>query len=252
MSEPTSQALSRLKQQLQNLQTREITFGEAAVHSGCSALDQLLPTAGFPRGSLVEWFIGSLGSGAETLALNVALQACSEGGGLVVIDRAGRFYPPAAEAWGISLQQLVVIQPRNGKDELWALDQVLRCPGVSAVWAPIAKLDGRAFRRLQLAVENSGSLGLLLRPERMSKQPSWAHYQLRVHPQKTQPGSQGRRVRVELVRCRGALAGSSVELEIDEITGNIRKADTECHATHSMHLATQLANPTPRHRSTRA
>ena len=63
------------------------------------------------------------------------------------------------------------------RDELWALDQALRCPGVSAVWTWIDRLDPPAFRRLQLAAETGRTLGLLVRPASVRGRPTWSDVQ---------------------------------------------------------------------------
>ena len=137
---------------------------DAVVSSGCAALDRLLPAGGFRRGTLVEWLSTSSGSGAGTLAILVAREAASEGGAVVIVDRPHQFYPPAAAALGIRLEQTIVVRPDTKRDEIWALDQSLRCPGVAAVWSPLSdRLDQRDFRRLQLAAETGNCLGLLLR-----------------------------------------------------------------------------------------
>jgi protein ImuA len=261
---------------------------EGVVSSGCGALDALLPEGGWRRGTLVEWLSGAAGSGAGALALMVARQAAvpmpedpAAGGVVVVVDRQRRFYPPAAAALGIDLQRLLVVRPNGSADEIWALDQVLRCPGVAAVWAPIERLDEQAFRRLQLAAESSGCLGLLLRPLRVRGQPSWSHLQLLVEPCGDGPPpspspalrlpetldrpvaitervpSGLRRVRVERIRCRRvAVAGRDggppgVELAIDEINGGIYSASSD-HETPSLHLAASLAHPAAFRRSARA
>jgi len=213
--------------------------------SGCAALDRLLPERGFLRGWLVEWLSAGSGSGAATLAMIAARQAAIEGGAVVVMDRTRHFYPPAAAALGVDLESVIVIRARTENDELWALDQVLRCPGAAAVWAPLERLDWRRFRRLQLAAESGGSLGLLVRPARVRGQPSWSQVQLLVQPRVSHGP---RRLRVELLRCRSAAAGGAVELEMDEVTGALREA-SDRHETHSLHLAAKLAHPAPRRRS---
>jgi hypothetical protein len=83
---------------------------------------------------------------------------------IVLVDIYGDFYPPAVRPYGISLDRLIVIRPRSEKDAFWAMDQSLRCPGVAVVIAPLRRLDRRLSRRLQLAAESSGCLGLVLRP----------------------------------------------------------------------------------------
>ena len=140
------------------------------VASGCGPLDRLLPRRGFRRGSLVEWLTGGEGTGAETFAMLCAREASRGGGAVVVVDRSRRFYPPAAVRLGIELDRLVVVHATGSADHAWALDQVMRCPGVAAVlaWPETrrGKSTARNLRRLQLAAEHSGVLGLLMRPRR--------------------------------------------------------------------------------------
>ena len=99
-----------------------------------------------------------------------------------MIDREGTFHPPAAVALGIPWQQLLVVRPQNAQEELWAIDQALRCAGVAAVWAPLNRIGTHDFRRLQLAAESSEAVGLLLRNKPWRKEPSWAHMQIAVTP----------------------------------------------------------------------
>jgi hypothetical protein len=167
----------------------------------------------------------------------------------------------------VDLRQVIVVRADGLDDELWAYDQALRCTGVAAVWGAIDKLQPRWFRRLQLAAETGGGIGHLLRPARVRGQPAWSYAQLLVEPLpsfefvKTSEtrasetrasetrASSGRRWRVELTRCQGLARGGAMEVELDELTGAIREA---VHETRSVHLAAQLAHPTPRRRSARA
>ncbi|MEC7598157.1 MAG: hypothetical protein VX936_07240, partial [Planctomycetota bacterium] len=133
-------------------------------------------------GSLVEWLSQGPGSGTLPLALQMARQVCGERGLLVMVDRTHRLYPPALETWGFSLQRLLWVRPESVEDERWAVDQALRCPGVSAVWCSMGALDSRWLRRFQLAAETGGTLGLLERPRTVRGQPSWADLQIVSRP----------------------------------------------------------------------
>lgn len=252
-TDETVQRMNRLLQQLDHSGKRS---GRERIGSGCPPLDRLLPQRGFARGSLVEWLSDGPGSGASTLALVAAREACREGGVLVVVDRQGTFYPPAAAAWRIDLQSMIVVRPQNDKDEQWTLDQALRCDHVAAVMAWPQRLDGLTFRRLQLAAETSGSLGLLVRPSAARREPSWANVRLLVSPRREKgvgprlprTGPKGAshkwgptpfsrwRLRVQLLRCRGRFGDNTTELEIDHQTGEI-------HETHPGNLASQLVRP---------
>lgn len=81
---------------------------------------------------------------------------------LLVLDTTGDFYPPAVAAFGLDPERLIVVRTANRRDAFWVMDQSLRCPGVGAVLAFLPELDERQSRRLQLAAESSGSIGLLL------------------------------------------------------------------------------------------
>ncbi len=212
-------ALTLLRERLDRLESPGDEAEAVRCSSGCPALDRLLPQGGFRRGALVEWCAAARGGGAGTLALLAAREACRSGGTLLVLDRRRGFYPPAAAVWGLDLGRLLIVRPRDKADELWALDQALRCPAVAAVWAPLREIDGRTFRRLQLAAEQGGGLGLLLRPAAARDEPSWADVRLLVEPVAGEAAV--RRLRVEVLRCRGSRAGARVELELDEGQGRV-------------------------------
>jgi len=215
------------------------------VSSGSAALDRLLPDRGFRRGTIVDW-LGQKGSGAAALAIVAAREACREGAALLVIDAASDyagsgyagsgFYPPAAASLGIDLARTVFVRPRNQADHRWAMNQALRCSGAGAVLAWPQRLDAQTFRRWQLAAETGGALGLLLRSPNVRGQPTWADIQLFVEPLPASSAAAGtpRRLRVEIVRCRGGKSGGTVELELDDETGTLQPA-------HALPLASPMA-----------
>jgi hypothetical protein len=181
LNQPNLSIVRELQTRLREMEESARSESLTPVSTGCDAFDTLWPAGGVERGTLVEWFPSPLaehGSGCATLALVVARQIAAEGGALVVVDRAKTFYPPAALALKIARQSLIIVRPASAADELWAIDQALRSSAVAAVWAPLEKLSGHDFRRLQLATEQSGAVGLFIRPARMRWQPSWAHVQM--------------------------------------------------------------------------
>ncbi len=219
--------IDALRRQISRLELRRPPDDASTISSGFGPLDRLLPGGGVARGTLIEWLAEGHGSGVEALAWRMARAACRSDGAVVVLDRDRDFYPPAAVRLGIDPRQLIVIQAAEKADHDWALDQALRCPGVDVVWArpdgPREKLDGRTFRRLQLAAEGSGCIGVLIREASMQTEPSWAELRLLVEPlSEEHPRSGSRRVRIRLLRCRGAVEGRSVDVEIDD----------ETHAVH--------------------
>jgi len=223
--------IQSLRRRIGRCQAAQRRGGGLVVSSGCPAIDRLLPDRGFVPGTLNEW-LGDEGEGAATLSLLAARSAGAGGKPIVVIDSRSRFYPPAAAAWGIPLERLVILRAPEGPDLFWAIDQALRWPAVGAVWGRVERASARWLRRWQLAAETGGTLGLLVRPRRAANQPSWSEVQLEVIPrarefprtvaanEKTSqhelPERQKRWLEVRVVRVRGAGTGGTAQLEIDE------------------------------------
>ncbi len=221
-------------------------------------------------GTLIEW-LGAEGSGAATLALVLAANVVREEGAFIVIDSRGEFYPPAAANLGIPLERSVIVRPGNNADALWALEQSLRSGAAAVVLAWMGSVPDAALRRLQLAAETGGSLGFLLRPISCRAEPSWAQLRLLVGrggDKETRrqgegekganclsppllvslspplplslspclplsPSSSSRRLRVEVLHCRGGTGGEIVELELSDETGHVHLAPRLGHSTLS-------------------
>jgi protein ImuA len=70
----------------------------------------------------------------------------------MAILEAGRVYPP-----GLGFRELIHVTARDARDALWAMEEGLRCPALSAVigeiWGDPAVLDFTATRRLAVAAE---------------------------------------------------------------------------------------------------
>src|SRR6476620_8064803 len=224
--------VSSLRREVARLEMSRPPEDERPISTGSPILNRLLPAGGLQRGTLIEYLTVGPGNGAGTLALAAAREACQDGRALVVVEQGSGvrdqesgvsrswFYPAAAAAWGIDLSAVLVLRPVSEADAVWALDQALRCRGVGAVWATCDRLDVRDFRRLQLAAECGGTLGLLIRPARLRGQPTWADIQWEVRSTKYEVRRMKKknssfefrpwRLEVELIRCRGAAGGQKV------------------------------------------
>jgi protein ImuA len=154
---------------------------------------------------------------------------------------------------------MLVLRTTNEADAVWAFDQALRCPGVGAVWGAWDRLDVRDFRRLQLAAETSGTIGLLIRPARLRGQPTWAEVKFEVRRTKYEVRKRKKnissfvlrrssfsfppwRLCVELVRCRGATGEQKVVLELDEMSGEWKEVSDE--PSHWVSVFAELADST--------
>jgi protein ImuA len=73
----------------------------------------------------------------------------------MAILESGRVHPP-----GLRSQELIHVEARDARDALWAMEEGVRCPALSAVigeiWGDPKALDFTATRRLAVASERSG------------------------------------------------------------------------------------------------
>ena len=80
----------------------------------------------------------------------------------MAILESGRIHPP-----GLPSQDLIHVEARDARDALWAMEEGLRCPSLSAVigeiWGDPKTLDFTATRRLAVASERSGVAAFLIR-----------------------------------------------------------------------------------------
>ncbi|HEX3313411.1 MAG TPA: hypothetical protein VHR72_00915 [Gemmataceae bacterium] len=217
-----AEVIRELQERLRSLERSHHEVGAVTWSTGIAGLDRLLPGAALKSGTLIEWLADGDGAGAATLALLSAVHLLRETTGvLVVVDPSGEFYPPAAAQMGVPLDRLVVVRPRGVKETLWTIEQSLRSRGAMVVFASLDPLDGRVFRRLQLAAETGGGVGFLMRPLSCRVEPTWAESRLLVE---TVPiaGKSGRRLRV--TSLHGQDASGTVDLEVCDETGDVRLA----------------------------
>lgn len=188
------------------------------ISTGIVGLDRILPAQGLLKGTLSEWIATEPGSGAVSLAMRVASQV-QQGRTLVLVDQARQFYAPAIQSLGVCLAETILVRPTTQSDELWVLEQSLRCPGVGAVLCRLDRLTTQQFRRLQLAAESGTAIGMLIRPAVAQRQSSWADVRLQVSPRPSLPRSFRRCVNVRCVYAKGSLADQNVDLEFCDETG---------------------------------
>lgn len=204
------------------------------VSTGILALDEMLPGGGVEKGSLVEWLVPGDGSGAAVLALQCMRPVVEHQGVWAIIDPAGEFYPPAAQGWGVPLERLLWLRPESVADVAWTAEQCLRCPAVGITWFRAESLPDRVLQRWKIAAEVGGGIGVLFRPARVARSPSWADVRWLVRPQPAMTTAT-RRLRIELLFCRGAChTGASVELEVCNATSDVRVVSAVASATHEV------------------
>ncbi len=138
--------------------------------TGRSSLDARLPGGGWPTASLVEVLLDAAGLGEIQLFLPALVESQRRTDGetpwLVWIAPPHEPFAPALAQQGIELGRLLVVRPATATEALWAAEQCLSSGVCAAVLLWLKGTDDRWLRRLKLAAEAGGALGVLFRPER--------------------------------------------------------------------------------------
>lgn len=163
--------------------------------TGHAALDDVLPTGGWPERSLSEILVQADGTGELALVWPTLARLTQAGARVVLIAPP---YCPHAPAWhsaGLALRQVQVVEAAP-RDALWAAEQCLRSAACKAVLCWPRKVDDRSLRRLATASADGQCLGLVFRPLHDAAHPSPAALRLALEPR-------DRTVRV--LKCRGGM-----------------------------------------------
>jgi protein ImuA len=193
---------------------------DAVFRTRLDAIDSLAPGGALARGAVHELITTS---SVETKPMMFAawLARCSGDAAVVWSDPDRELYPPAIAALGIPLKRLYLLHPTSAADHVWAVAECLRCKGVSAVVAAIPETNSRQrltrvqARRLQLAAEQGGGVGVLLRRVPPGKSPADAEHaavtRWLVEPSRGERNVQ--RWRIQLLFGHGGRVGEPVILE---------------------------------------
>lgn len=204
--------------------------------TGLPALDDLLPDHSMKRGAIHEILSVPQHGAPRFFALLLARAAAgqkppgwkNEGAPscflpVIWTDSRRTLYPPAVAAAGIPLDRLFLLHPQNQADESWAIAECMRCKGVGATIAQANRLSRLEARRLQLAAEKGGGVGILLRPLDRYASIYAAATRWRVEPY---PGLRTvQRWKIQLVHAHGGRIGQTVILEHYRETNLVRAVD---------------------------
>jgi hypothetical protein len=172
--------------------------------TGRRALDARLPGGGWPTASLVEVLIDASGLGEIQLFLPALAQSQRKRDGdapwIVWIAPPHEPFAPALAQRGIELSRFIIVRPPGAMEALWAAEQALSSGVCAAVLLWLKGTDDRWLRRLKLAAEEGGALGVLFRPERHRFESSPAVLRLLLSQGEREP-------RLSLLKVQGGRPG---------------------------------------------
>ena len=199
----------------------------AVLPFGIKEIDGHLPGGGLALGALHEVAGGGNGAidGAAAALFSAGIVARIRGKILWCVTRQDLFAPALAQA-GLAPGRVIYVEAGDEKSVLACFEEGLRHGGLGGVVAEVARLSMTASRRLELAAEASGAIGIAIRRWRRHTeaadfgQPTASVTRWRVSGLPSTalpvPGVGRARWRLELIRCR---AGESADFEVEACDG---------------------------------
>ena len=219
----TSLSLQHALDQFNRMALRpRVRSAEQTFQTALPAIDQLLPEGQLARGAVHE-VLAPPGRGMPRFFAMLLARSALNKGAIVWCDPKRQIYPPAMSSFGIDLERLVLLRPKNQAEAMWAIAECLRCPGVDAVVAAPTQLSHVEARRLQLSAERGGAVGILLRT--MGRQA--VHYAAAtrwlVEPARGEAHVQ--RWKIQLIHGHGGQIDRNVLLEVTRETRALRASE---------------------------
>jgi len=165
MSFPKKNIIAQLQQEILLLQGYKPASDGTQTDGGLGLIKHAFPNASFPVGAVHEFYCGGAeGVAATTGFIAGILSSLMQSTGTSLwISASGSFFPPALQAFGIEPDKIIFVDLRKEKDGLWAMEEALKCGGLSAVVMEMQDISFTASRRFQLAVEESHVTGFIIR-----------------------------------------------------------------------------------------
>jgi protein ImuA len=155
--------ISDLRERIASLQ------GNSARKVGClpfgvPEIDAVLPGGGLAHGALHEFAGGGGGTvdGAAAALFAAGIAARTKGKIVWCLTRPDLFFPAIAQA-GLDPNRVIFVESDREEDVLASMEEALAYGGLGAVVAELVRLPMTASRRLQLAAEKKGTMGLVVR-----------------------------------------------------------------------------------------
>jgi protein ImuA len=226
MMDTKADIIAQLKKDILPFQGFKTSLKNNVVDATLGPIKNAFPNNSFPLAAIHEFISVNKEEGAATGGFVAALIASlMKGGGVTIwISAARNIFPPALKSFGIAPEKIIFINLKKEKEIGWAMEEALKCKGLSAVIGEIPELSFTTSRRLQLAVEQSNVTGFILRSNPRNLNTTTCVTRWKIRPiasllEESMPGLGFPRWNVELVKVRNGYPG---RWEIELFAGRMK------------------------------
>jgi protein ImuA len=181
---------------------------------GVKAIDAVL-NGGLKRGAVHDFVAESMLDQAAACAFAFFIAQKTQGKPIVWLGadgsaaETGQLYGHGLVAHGVDPARVIFVQAATARDLLWAAEEALRTQGVGLIlieaWGVLKSLDLSSARRLCLAAEEGGGLGVFLRDSNGLDPPFATRWSIAAAPSPPEPGSVPGRACLDLSLVRNRL-----------------------------------------------
>jgi protein ImuA len=226
MNTAKENSIAQLKKEILVLQGFKSTGNAITLDGIPVAIKNAFPNEAFPLGAVHEFIAAGVEDAAATTGFitGILSSIMRSAGASIWISGSQSVFPPALKSFGIRPEKLIFIHLKKEREILWAMEEALKCKGLSAVIGEVQDVSFTASRRLQLAIEQSQVTGFIVRHNTRSLNTSaclarWKITSLPSELPADMPGVGFPRWNVELLKVKNGRPGS---WQIDFIDGRFR------------------------------
>ena len=157
--------IAQLQREIFPLQGFKPALNNNVIDAGLGPIRNAFPNSAFPLGAIHEFISAGPEDAAATggFVSGILSSLMKKGSASIWISASRTIFPPALKSFGIAPDKIIFIDLKKENQMLWAMEEALKCDGLSAVIGEINELSFTASRRLQLVVEQSQVTGFILR-----------------------------------------------------------------------------------------
>lgn len=213
--ETRKELVSRLQQDILLWQGFKPETAQREHALGLGAIENAFPGGIFPKRAIHEFITvapeqSAASDGFIAGVLSVLMQ---DGAACVWISTARKLFPASLSHFNADPERIIFMDVAKEKDVLWIMEEALKCEGLVAVVAELSQLSLIESRRLQLAVEHSGTTGFILRKDasKSASTVATARWEINPLPSLTEEGMPGvghPRWKVALTKVRNGNPGN--------------------------------------------